>query len=126
DRPGSPPAENQPPTAGFTSSCSGLTCAFTSTSSDPDGTIASWRWTFGDGASSGEQNPTHTYAAGGTYTVNLTVTDDRAATGTTSQSVTVTAANQPPSASFSASCSGLSCDFTDASNDPESSVVAWR
>src|SRR5213592_445193 len=124
DRPGSPPAENQPPTAGFTSSCSGLPCTFTSTSSDPDGTIASWRWTFGDGASSTEQNPTHTYQAGGTYTVNLTVTDDKGATGTTSKSVTVAAANQPPSASFSASCSGLTCGFTDASSDADGRVVA--
>src|SRR3989441_2286897 len=45
----SPPPPNQPPVAAFTSSCTQLTCNFTSTSSDPDGTIASYRWTFGDG-----------------------------------------------------------------------------
>src|SRR5206468_7679522 len=33
---------NQPPTANFTSSCSALSCNFTSTSSDPDGSIASY------------------------------------------------------------------------------------
>lgn len=82
---------NQPPTASFTASCTGLTCAFTDTSTDSDGSVASWSWNFGGGATSTAQNPSHTYAAGGTYTVSLTVTDEDGATGSTSQSVTVTA-----------------------------------
>src|SRR4029077_10739494 len=97
-----------PPTASFTRSCNGLTCAFTSTSSDPDGTVASYAWTFGDGATSTAQNPSHSYGAGGTYTVTLRVTDNQGAQSTTaSQSVTVTPPNQPPMASFTRSCSGL-------------------
>src|SRR5206468_4409830 len=95
--PGTAPA-NQPPVAAFSSSCSALTCSFTSTSSDPDGSIASYSWTFGDGATSTVQNPSHTYAAGGTYTVTLTVTDNQSATNAISHSVTVTAPNQPPTA----------------------------
>src|SRR5439155_377131 len=91
---------NQPPTAAFTSSCSALTCSFTSTSSDPDGSISAYSWTLGDGATSTAQNPSHTYAAGGTYTVTLTVTDNQGATGTTSHGVTVTQPNQPPTAAF--------------------------
>jgi len=87
---------NQPPVAGFTSSCVALACSFTSTSSDPDGTIAGYSWTFGDGGTSTEQNPLHIYAAAGTYTVTLTVTDDQGATNSTSQSVTVKLPNQPP------------------------------
>lgn len=82
---------NTPPTASFTSSCSGLTCTFTNTSTDPDGSVVSWSWNFGDGATSTAQNPSRTYAAAGTYTVVLTVTDNGGATGTTSQAVTVTA-----------------------------------
>ena len=82
---------NTPPTASFSSSCTDLTCLFTDTSSDADGTIASWSWTFGDGGTSAAQYPSHSYAAGGTYTVALTVTDNGGATDTTSQSVTVTA-----------------------------------
>ena len=116
---------NQPPTAAFTASCTGLSCDFSDGSSDPDGSVAAWSWSFGDGGSSSSQNPSHTYGAGGTYTVRLTVTDDKGATDVTSKSVTVTAPNQPPRASFSASCSGLSCSFSDGSSDPDGRVVAW-
>ena len=93
---------NAAPTAAFTYSCTDLTCAFHDTSSDSDGTIAAWSWTFGDGRTSTEQNPSYTYGTGGTYTVTLTVTDDGGATGTTSQSVTVSA----PSGAFTLSATG--------------------
>src|SRR5207247_3979998 len=86
-----------PPVSSFTDCCNGLTCSFTSTSSDPDGSIASYRWTFGDGSAAvTTQNASHTYAAGGTYTVTLQVTDNRGATNSSSQSVTVTAPNSAP------------------------------
>jgi len=117
---------NQPPTAAFTSSCGGLTCAFTSTSSDPDGSIAAYSWTFGDGGTSTAQNPSHTYGAGGSYTVTLTVTDNQGATSApTSKTVTVTPPNQPPTANFTSSCSALSCSFTSTSSDPDGSIAAY-
>jgi len=116
---------NQPPTSSFSSSCSVLTCAFTSTSSDPDGSISAYSWSFGDGGSSTAQNPTYTYAASGTYTVTLTVTDNQGATSSVSHSVTVSNGNQPPVASFTSSCSGLTCAFTSTSSDPDGTIAAY-
>jgi PKD repeat protein len=87
---------NSPPVASFTRVCTGLSCNFTDTSTDSDGSVVSWSWAFGDNtATSTTQNPSHTYAAGGTYSVTLTVTDDDGATASTSQSVTVTVVTPP-------------------------------
>ncbi len=80
---------NNPPTANFTSTASGLSVSFTDTSSDSDGTIASRSWNFGDGATSTATNPSKTYSAAGTYTVTLTVTDNGGASNTKTGSVTV-------------------------------------
>jgi PKD repeat protein len=80
---------NTPPVANFTHSANGLTVAFTDTSTDANGTIASRSWNFGDSTTSTAANPSKTYTTAGTYTVTLTVTDNDGATNTTSKSVTV-------------------------------------
>ncbi len=54
-----------------TSGAAPLTVNFTDQST---GQITSWSWDFGDGSTSTEQNPSHTYTDGGNYTVSLTVT----------------------------------------------------
>ncbi len=78
------------PTASFSSSAYSLDATLTDTSTDPDGNVVGWAWDFGDGGTSALQNPVHTYAFSGTYTVGLTVTDNDGETDSTSQSVTVT------------------------------------
>jgi PKD repeat protein len=87
---------NQSPTAqagGPYSGAAGASISFSSAgSSDPDGTIASYSWSFGDGTTSTQANPTKSYAAAGSYTATLTVTDNQGATGTDQAGVTVTAA----------------------------------
>ena len=81
---------NDPPVASFAYSCSGLTCDFDgSGSSDPDGTIVSYDWDFGDETTGSGVTVSHTYAEEGTYTVVLTVTDDDGANDPDSQDVTV-------------------------------------
>ncbi|HEY3438539.1 MAG TPA: LamG-like jellyroll fold domain-containing protein [Actinotalea sp.] len=86
------PPVNQAPVAAFTSSVSNLTASVDgSTSADPDGTIASYAWDFGDSQTGTGATTSHLYAAGGTYTVTLTVTDNQGATNAVSHPVTVTA-----------------------------------
>jgi len=91
--PNGAPPPNQPPTASFTYACTQLSCTFNgSGSTDSDGTVVSYAWTFGgDGSASGAQ-PSHSFSAAGTYGVTLLVTDDLGATGSTTQQVTVSAA----------------------------------
>jgi PKD repeat protein len=79
---------NQPPAAAFAASCDGLTCSFDgSGSSDPDGTITSYAWDYGDGAGDNGVTGSHTYAAAGPRTVTLTVTDNDGGVDTATQEV---------------------------------------
>ncbi|PSG96760.1 hypothetical protein BRD56_09055 [Thermoplasmatales archaeon SW_10_69_26] len=107
---GSSGGSNSPPTADFTSSCTDLDCTFDgSSSSDDDGSIASYDWEFGDGTAGTGETTSHTYDSDGTYTVTLTVTDDDGATDSASQDVTVS--------SSSGSTTVYSEDFDDGSAD---------
>lgn len=70
---------NQGPVAALTTSSVHLTATMDgSGSSDPDGSVTSYAWNFGDGqtATGSDASQAHTYSAAGTYTVSLTVTDD--------------------------------------------------
>ncbi len=116
---------NSAPVASFTHSCSGLSCGFTDTSTDSDGTVTAWSWNFGDGTTSTVRNPSRTYAAAGVYSVSLTVTDDDGATHTVTRSVNAGNVNAAPTASFTSSCTQLTCNFTDTSTDSDGSIAAW-
>ena len=83
-----PPPANKAPVAGFDFSCTNLACDFDgANSSDPDGSIASYSWSFG---ASG-QTASHTFEEAGTFDVTLTVTDNKGKTDTETKSVTVAA-----------------------------------
>jgi PKD repeat protein len=123
-----PPPTDEPPVASFTHSCADLSCDFVDTSTD-DGGVTSWAWDFGDGSVSPVQSPSHVYGLGGAYTVVLTVTDAEGLSDTTHQELTVAEPpppppNEAPRASFTYSCTGLTCDFTNTSTD-DNGVVAW-
>ncbi len=133
---------NRAPTASFTAtpvptSQPGVlprTIAFNGTgSADPDGSIVSFSWNFGDGSPIGSgATLNHTYSSSGRFTAKLTVTDNRGATGSASQSVT---ANIPPTVAFSFTSLGpeapdlLTVNFNgSASSDPDGGIAtfAWN
>jgi len=84
------------------------------------GTPTSWAWTFGDGATSTDQNPVHTYSAAGTYTVGLKA-KNAAGESSTSKPVTVTPGT-PPAAKFGATINGNQVNFVDQSTG---NPTAW-
>ncbi len=121
---------NNPPTAAYTWTANGLGVSFDgSTSSDSDGKVVSYAWTFGDTQTGSGVNPSHTYASAGTYTVGLTVTDDDGATGYIEHDVTVSTADVPPTAAFTFSppnpVAGTTVAFTDGSWDSDGSIASW-
>jgi PKD repeat protein len=101
------------PTAAFTHTTNNLEAAFTNTSS---GQIDSLLWDFGDGTTSTEQNPSHIYAAAGTYNVTLTVTNAGGANNTSQQVTVSTGLPDLPTADFTADATGLDVQFTDATS----------
>ncbi len=85
------------PVAAFTATMTNLAVAVdASGSTDSDGTIASYAWTFGDNSTGTGKTASHTYAAAGSYQVSLTVTDNKGATNTVTKTVTATAVAAKP------------------------------
>ncbi|HIC95648.1 TPA: PKD domain-containing protein, partial [Candidatus Bipolaricaulota bacterium] len=125
-------AVNQPPQANFTfsppSPTAGDIVQFLDQSTDPDGRVVFWFWSFGDGSTSTLKDPSHRYKAPGTYTVTLKVADDEGATAEASRRLTVSPgpAGQPQ-ADFSFSPENPKpreeVQFTDRSSDPDGEIV---
>jgi PKD repeat protein len=132
-------AANKPPVAAVGASTlqgiAPLTVTFLSSGSfDPDGTLAAFHWTFGNGASASGAYPTYTFTTPGTYTVRLTVTDNLGLTDSKTLTVVVIAAvNLPPVASIDATVLAgappLMVGFSSAgSSDPDGTIESyiWR
>lgn len=108
-----------------TSGIAPLAVAFSGAgSSDPDGSIASYAWTFGDGANATGVSAAHTYGGAGSYTATLTVTDNKGATNSNSVLISATAdvnAINAPSAltASSAKKGAVTLKWTDNSNNEQ-------
>jgi len=126
---------NRAPTAHFASASTaveGTALAFADLSTDEDGEIVAWLWSFGDGTTSTDSNPGHTYATAGEYVVTLTVTDDD---GDTSAWIAapILVTNAAPVASFTVRQSVAgdvhAITLIDKSSDPSPGArivhVAW-
>lgn len=117
----------------------GQEVAFTSKVTDPATpplTPYTYAWVFGDDGTSTAQNPTHTYAAAGTYTVVLSVTNSRGEVGRKEKSVTVTATpvNRRPVVSAitpnpANPQAGQAVTFTATATDPDGDPITgyeWK
>lgn len=119
---------NVAPVARLGHQCSLLECSFDgSSSTDPDGSIASFTWDFGDGSTGSGDRPTHTYAAPGTYSVTVTVADNDGAANSQVADLVVVAPPMPPRAQFTVDCRSLECSFDgSASDDPDGSIASFE
>jgi len=120
-------APSQPPVADFTWSPLNPTRSDAVHFYDKStGSITTWSWNFGDGATSNEREPFHTYSATGTYDVTLTVSGPL---GTDSKTKKITISNAFPTASFTYGpknpFQGHTIQFTDQSTDTDGSIVNW-
>jgi len=92
-------------------------------------TIKAYYWNFGDGKTGTGVNPTHTYTAGGTYTVTLIVNDGRANSAPSTGTVQIAEVNDPPIANAGPDQSvlvGNTVNFNGSgSNDPDGTIVSY-
>jgi parallel beta-helix repeat protein len=126
---------NRPPIARpggpYTSFPNGQIVMDGSSSSDPDGYITSYTWTFGDGSSATGETCTHSYSDEGTYTITLTVTDNKGKTGSSTTTSVIVKPNNPPQIQSSVNHNPneltvqLSLTVTDADNDDISCSINW-
>jgi gliding motility-associated-like protein len=103
--------------------CAGDAVEFIDATTISSGNLTNWVWTFGDNSGSIQQDPTHIYAAAGTYDVTLTVSS-----GSCTDVVTQQATSFPvPTADFSTAnvCLGTAATFTDNSSVNGSVIAAW-
>ena len=121
------PSTNTPPDASFSVNCTNLNCAFNgATSSDPDGQVVTYAWTFGDGGTASGAQANHSYAGAGSYSVSLLVTDNEGASDSVSQVVNVDLPNANPVAAYSFSCNNRVCDFdAGLSSDSDGQIVSY-
>jgi PKD repeat protein len=122
---------NVAPTAAFQSSVNGQQVTFNAAgSSDSDGTITNYAWTFGDGSptqNTAQPSVVHNYAAPGNYTVTLTVTDNDNGTAQASSNVSIAAANVQPLADFDITLFGKDASFDAGdSSDPDGTISNYR
>ncbi|HEY6888692.1 MAG TPA: PKD domain-containing protein, partial [Solirubrobacter sp.] len=129
---------NNAPTVTVTRNPSGdvvrnTSVAFTAVGADADGDPLTYEWDFGDGITSGSQNPNHVFDTPGTYTVNLTVRDGKGGIATKTLSVNViSATNSAPTVTAARTPTGsvatgtaIAFTATGADTDGDTLTYSW-
>ena len=125
--------DDRPPVAVISSTSTnpltGTSISFDGTSSsDPDGSVVSYAWSFGDGSTGSGPRTTHAFATAATYTVNLTITDNNGSVGSTSLLLLIQ--DRPPIVTVLGSANtaftGILVSFNSTGTyDPDGSVVSY-
>lgn len=124
---------NQAPSVSFSYSPDapkeGESVSFTADASDPDGSVQNYQWEFGNGSSGSGPASSQVFGSEGSYTVRLTVEDDKGESASTTRTVDVQA-NRTPNVDFSFSPesprAGNTVSFTANATDPDGSVQGYQ
>ena len=109
----------------YVDNCSNFNVSFTDLSTSVNElTINSWNWNFGDGNSSNNQNPEHTYQQAGNYPVTLIVGVSNNCTDTITQNIITT--NVIANFGFSQTCNSNFVTLSDSSIANASNIISWN
>ena len=119
---------DNPPVSKFAVNCLNLSCTFNGTTSTDDGTITAYQWGASGATPSAPTGSTAsvTYATAGSKTVTLTVTDNGGQTNTSTQTFSVTVANAPPVAKFTANCTYLTCALNGSTSTDDGTITTYQ
>jgi PKD repeat protein len=104
---------------------------FMDLSKEGDGNIVRWAWDFGDGTTSTEEHPLHTYSETNTYTVSLAVTDENDLSDAITKEIAIPDTAVSPIVDFSyiqsavIAVNSLEVTFTDESEAGDGDIISW-
>jgi gliding motility-associated-like protein len=107
--------------------CLGAATTFTDKSDGKGSAVTQWQWDFGDGQTSTQQSPVHSYTIANNYNVSLTITTDKGCISSVAAKPTIV--NALPAANFITSapvCETKQVTFTDASAANSGTLVKWN
>jgi PKD repeat protein len=113
-----------PPSAGFSVDINGLIVSFNDNTYLCNGYIESWRWEFGDGCTSAEQNPVHKFESEGEFLIALTIIDSFGLSDSVSRKIEVE--NLHPVCNFDVTVNKNTVSFIDMSMDLDGSIIGYK
>lgn len=106
--------------------CAATNIQFTPASAVITADVATWNWSFGDGSTSSEPNPQHSYPTAGNYIVALTISTTTGCQNTISHSIIILPAPVAKFITIAPTCSLYQVSFIDQSSAPTGLIVSWE